>query len=103
MKYCIDIDGTICSNTWGDYKSAIPYFGRIQQINELYETGNHIILFTARGSGSGIDWTDETKAQLKSWNVKYHELIFGKPEADIYVDDRASTDIIFFGELDARK
>jgi hypothetical protein len=26
---------------------------------------------------------------MKSWDVRYHELIFGKPHFDLMVDDRA--------------
>ena len=33
-----------------------------------------------------------TKIQLKKWKLKYHELIFGKPSYDIYIDDKS----IFF-------
>ena len=29
-----------------------------------------------------------TKKQLKKWNVKYDELIFGKPSYDLFVDDK---------------
>ena len=50
-RYCFDIDGTICTNTWGEYEDAEPFFDRIKIINELYEKGNHIIYFTARGMG----------------------------------------------------
>ena len=48
-----------------------------------------IILFTARGAATGIDWKELTKKQLKDWNVKHHELIFGKPHADVFIDDKA--------------
>ena len=30
-----------------------------------------------------------TTKQLKKWNVKYHNLIFGKPSFDIYIDDKS--------------
>ena len=30
-----------------------------------------------------------TVQQLKDWNVKYHELIMGKPSYDIIIDDKA--------------
>jgi hypothetical protein len=26
---------------------------------------------------------------MKKWGVCYHELILGKPEADIFIDDKA--------------
>ena len=45
--------------------------------------------WTARGSGTGIDWYDVTKKQLKSWGVKHHELRLGKPVYDLFIDDKA--------------
>ena len=89
MIYCIDIDGTICSKDNEDYNFAVPYEDRIKTINKLYDEGNKIIFFTARGSATGIDWEDITKKQLDKWQVKYHELRFGKPHADVFIDDRA--------------
>ena len=88
IRYCFDIDGTICSTNC-HYEDAKPYDEVIKKINRLYNSGNSIILYTSRGSGSGIDWTDFTKKQVDEWNVKYHELLLGKPQYDIFVDDRA--------------
>jgi len=87
-KYCFDIDGTICSQE-KDYNNAKPYVDRIEIINGLFEDGNDITLFTARGTVTKIDWEKVTINQLKKWNVKYHRLLFGKPDADFYVDDKA--------------
>tara|TARA_B110000014_G_C20040033_1_gene540524 strand:- start:122 stop:418 length:297 start_codon:yes stop_codon:yes gene_type:complete len=87
--YCIDIDGTICTNTYGDYKNAEPYFERIEEINKLHRDGNKIILFTARGTSSGKDRKEITKRQLVDWGLSYDELLFGKPEADVFIDDKA--------------
>ena len=87
--YVIDIDGTICTNTFGEYKKAEPFYDRIAYINKLYSEGNVIKFFTARGSTSKIDWTEITKKQLFDWDVNYHELIMGKPEGDIFIDDKA--------------
>lgn len=89
MIYCFDIDGTICTNTLGSYEEAEPFQNRIEQINTLHNEGNKIILFTARGSTSGINWKRFTEKQLKRWGVSYDELLFGKPEADIFIDDKA--------------
>lgn len=87
--YCIDIDGTICSNTYGKYNLAKPDKHFIGIINALFQKGHKIIFYTSRGYTTGIDWAKTTKEQLKRWGVKYHQLIFGKPEADFYIDDRA--------------
>ena len=96
MKIVIDIDGTICTHE-ADYKDAKPYLNRIYKVNTMYDTGNEIVFFTARGTETGIDWRKVTEKQLKSWGVKYHELIFGKPAGDIFIDDRAEKDD-FLGE-----
>jgi hypothetical protein len=89
MIYCFDIDGTLCTITDGDYPDAEPFFERIAVVNALYAAGHTVKLFTARGSTTGIDWRAVTEGQMKVWDVHYHELILGKPEADVYVDDRA--------------
>lgn len=94
--YCFDIDGTICMNTEGAYDMARPLPKRIAKLNALYDEGHEIILFTARGSTTGIDWSDKTRLQLKTWGVKYHKLLFGKPFAHVFIDDRAINDKDWF-------
>ena len=91
MIYCFDIDGTICTNTDGDYEKAEPYSDRIEKINSLHKDKHRILFYTSRGFVTGIDWRELTEKQLKEWGVKYHELRFGKPGGDIYVDDRTIT------------
>ena len=54
MKYCFDIDGTILT-TDCHYKDVKPYKEVIDKINKLYNSGEYIILYTSRGSGSGIE------------------------------------------------
>lgn len=87
--FCFDIDGVIATITPGNqYDLAEPQPEKIGVINKLYRQGHRIILYTARGSATGIDWTEVTCNQLKAWGVKYHELVFGKPAADYYIDDK---------------
>ena len=103
-RYCFDIDGTICTNTWGEYEDAEPFFDRIKIINELYEKGNHIIYFTARGMGrcdgniacAYSMWYTLTYNQLNDWGCEFHQLILGKPHADHYIDDKGIFDKNFF-------
>ena len=87
--YFVDIDGTICTNTDGNYQKSIPIHKNIEQINKLYLEGNTIIYWTARGSVTGIDWYDLTKKQLDLWHVKYHDLRMGKPHYDHFICDKA--------------
>lgn len=87
--FCFDIDGVIaCLTPDNDYAKADCHRHTIDAINALYDRGHHIILFTARGYKTGIDWHQTTEDQMKRWGVKYHELKFGKPAADFYIDDR---------------
>lgn len=90
--FCFDIDDTICRTSGLDYEASIPIFERIAKINILYDQGHTIKFLTARGSKTGIDWTEVTKLQLQKWGVKYHELHLGKPFADYYIDDKGISD-----------
>jgi hypothetical protein len=97
MIYCFDLDGTLCTNTGGSYENATPFVERIGVVNKLYDSGNNIIIDTARGSTTGIDWFDLTKKQLEEWGVKYNSLYVGrKLHYDIIIDDKAINDLVFF-------
>ena len=107
MKYVFDIDGTICAKKDGEgYDKSFPLKNRISLVNDLYENGNNITYFTARGMGRYNNnqllaiqqFYSMTEKQLKSWGVKYHNLILGKPSADLYVDDKGIKDGNFFGD-----
>ena len=87
--YCFDIDGTLCNNTEGAYAEAQPFNDRIAVVNKLYEDGNQILLLTARGATTGIDWRELTEKQMSEWGVLYHKLYLNKPTAHIYIDDKA--------------
>ena len=94
MNYCFDLDGTICDTPSKDskplYHEANPIPFMVEQVNRLFDEGNKIIIMTARGRGSGKNWTDWTIKQLDMWGVKYHELepMFHKPTADLFIDDK---------------
>ena len=92
----VDIDGTICSYTNGDYADAQPHKDRIQKINELYDQGHTIIYWTARGSVTGIDWTEITYKQMDTWGVKYTKLKLGKPHYDLFICDKAINSELYF-------
>jgi hypothetical protein len=87
--FVIDVDGIVAKLCPGnDYRLAEPIPEHIRAINRLFEAGHKIIMLTARGSATGLPWEDVTKAQFAAWGLKYHDLRFGKPAADYYVDDR---------------
>lgn len=90
MRICFDIDGTLCLPATGtEYQFAAPRREMIEYVRQAKRDGHYVILFTARGTGTGTDWGIVTERQLREWAVPYDELVFGKPYADLYVDDRA--------------
>lgn len=94
MIIYVDIDETICVSPENrDYSKAQPIEENIKKINRLYDDGNVIIYWTARGTLSGIDWTEITKKQFLDWNVKYSELRFNKPFYDLFIDDKTINNI----------
>lgn len=89
MVIYIDIDETICNSPdKPDYSTSTPIVVNIEKANKLYDEGNTIVYWTARGTQTGIDWTDVTKKQFSDWGVKYHDLKFGKPYYDLFIDDK---------------
>lgn len=94
--YAFDLDGTLCSLTDGNYEAAQPFPRRINHVNKLHDLGNRIIIFTARGSTSQRDLFEFTTLQLKSWGLKFDELVTGKPHFDILVDDKAVSELHYF-------
>lgn len=89
ITYCFDLDGTLCTNTEGEYEKAKPYINSIGALNQLYEQGHTILIQTARGFTTGVDWRILTEKQLNEWGIKYHQLHFNKASAHVYVDDKA--------------
>jgi capsule biosynthesis phosphatase len=99
MRIVIDLDGTICtlkqkSESYEDVK-LIP--GAAEFIKKLRNEGNYVIIQTARNMATcesnlgkvmknvgkvTLDWLEKNE-------VEYDEIFFGKPNAQIYIDDRA--------------
>lgn len=89
MRYFIDLDNTLCKTIGNDYTNSNPIYERIEYVNNLKNEGHYIVIWTGRGSLSGIDHTELTISQLKDWNVLYDDLLFNKPPYDIYIDDKS--------------
>ena len=93
--YVFDLDGTLCETLrnpqgYWEYKTAIPKLDRIAAVNNLFHSGNQIIIETARGCNSGEDWHEFTRSQLENWGLNFHILRAGvKFAADYYIDDKA--------------
>tara|TARA_X000000368_G_C22833584_1_gene624438 strand:+ start:366 stop:728 length:363 start_codon:yes stop_codon:yes gene_type:complete len=104
---CFDIDGVICTTNKNDYMNSKPKKRNIKVINQLFNKGYNIKIFTARYMGRNNDNANKakkkgylsTKKQLKSWGLNYNKLIFGKPSFDLIVDDKA----IFFNKSWGKK
>ena len=90
MKIFVDIDETICFYEGErEYPEAVPHYDNIAKINKLYDEGNTIIYWTARGGTTGLDWTEVTTEQLEAWGCKYHELKMNdKPHYDLLICDK---------------
>ena len=101
--FVIDIDGTICSNTDGDYPNAIPIVEAIESVKRLKQMGAEIVFFTARGTTTKMDWMALTESQLELWGVPYDSLIFGKPYGDFYIDDKGVSSSYLLSSLDAQE
>lgn len=96
MTIYVDIDETIFMTQNMDYENSQPFSERIQKINRLYDEGHTIVYWTARGSGSGKDWSEITREQFERYGVKYHTLKFGKPVYDLFIDDKNINSEVFF-------
>ena len=102
MIIYVDIDETICyheeddTSKARDYTKATPYVERINKVNSLYDDGHTIVYWTARGTVTGLDWTDLTSSQLEQWGAKHHNLILGKPQYDLFIDDKNINSEDFF-------
>lgn len=99
MRYVFDLDGTICEQTSGGvigYFNAKPIKRMVTKVRQLYLDGHVIVINTARGMSTAtspidadIKYRNLTEVWLKQNDVPYHQLTFGKPAADVYVDDKA--------------
>jgi capsule biosynthesis phosphatase len=101
MKFktiCFDIDNVICkTNSKREYSKSVPIRKNIQIINEIYNNGFYVILYTARYMGRYKGNLTKVKKkikpltikQLKIWGVKYHKIYFGKPSFDLFIDDKS--------------
>lgn len=98
-RICLDLDGVIAGfkKPGDDYSMVEPIPDAIEKIKQLKAAGHYIIIHTARHmktcegnlglvnariAKTTLDW-------LEKHEVQYDEIYFGKPWADIYIDDNA--------------
>lgn len=99
MRVCFDLDNTLVTypDIPGDYTTVRPITKMIEIARKMKAEGHTIIIHTARrmethknNVGAVIrDIGLLTFNTLETFNIPYDELLFGKPIADIYIDDRA--------------
>lgn len=99
MRICIDLDGVVCRLREPDqsYADLLPVPGAVEKLRAMRAAGHYLILYTARhmktcGGNVGqvvarqgattLDW-------LKQHGIEFDEFHFGKPHADVYIDDNA--------------
>ena len=86
MKLIIDIDGTICTEEKQFSRAlAKPLEGAVDAIKRLKSEGHTVILYSARTWAEyemTVDW-------LNNYHIPYDQLILGKPQGDVWIDDRA--------------
>lgn len=101
MRIMVDLDGVICKlkNPDQSYFDVEPNKDVIELMKEWKDQGHTILIYTARHMRTCKGDVTEvikrigkvTEDWLKKWNVPYDELYYGKPYADIYIDDLALT------------
>lgn len=99
MRICIDIDGTIAElrNKTNAYDELKPIEDAIEAIQKLHNEGHYIILYTARNMATFSGNLGKINAVqgpllfkwLEKYEIPYDEIYFGKPNADVYIDDKA--------------
>ena len=109
MRICFDLDGTLCDgdepgDAGTDYSRCQPLPGAANLLRDLRAQGHTVIIQTARGMGSSHGNVGVAQAkvaglvfeQLKTWGFEYDEIYFGKPSAELYVDDKGLTALEFW-------
>lgn len=98
MRIAIDLDGTICEIKKPDetYADVKPKPGAIEKMKEWKKKGHYIIIETARHMKTCDGSVDKvitrigkiTLNWLEKYEIPYDEIHFGKPNVDVYIDDR---------------
>lgn len=99
MKIAIDFDGVLhgYSQGWGDgsiYDPPVPGAG--EAMKKMKEAGHTLYIFSTRTNPifKKKDQANDQKKMMEDW-LKEHDIpfdkvwTFGKPMADIFIDDRA--------------
>jgi capsule biosynthesis phosphatase len=99
MRICIDLDGVVCQlrQPGQQYSDLLPVPGAVEKLRALRAAGHYVIICTARhmktcGGNVGQVVAREGAVALQwlaRYGIEYDEIHFGKPHADVYLDDNA--------------
>ena len=110
LRICFDLDTLVTLPVVpNDYSTVKPIDKMVILLKNMKKLGHTIIIYTARrmdqhhhNMGKVIrDIGLVTFQTLEKFSIEYDEILFGKPLADIYIDDKSlnpyMNDISFFG------
>ena len=99
MRICVDLDGVVCRLREPDqtYAELEPLPGAVEKLRALRAAGHYVILCTARHMKTCQGNVGQVVARqgavtldwLKRHGIEFDEFHFGKPHADVYIDDNA--------------
>jgi capsule biosynthesis phosphatase len=99
MRICFDLDGVICSlrKEGETYADVVPLPGAKEKLSALKAAGHTIIINTARHMKTCNGNVGQVLARLgqvtfdwlRKHEIPFDEIYFGKPSAEIYIDDLA--------------
>ena len=99
QRYCFDLDNTLVTHprVAGDYSTVQPIPHAIAFLRCLKARGNTIIIYTARRMRTHAGHEGRVLADvgavtldtLRRLDIPFDEIYFGKPHADVYIDDKA--------------
>ncbi len=99
MRICIDLDGVICRlrEPGQNYADLEPVPGAVEKLRQLKAAGHYLIINTARHMKTCDGNVGRVIARqgavtlewLSRHGIEYDEIHFGKPHAQIYLDDNA--------------
>jgi dTDP-glucose pyrophosphorylase len=99
LRFCFDLDATLVTapQVRGDYTTCQPIKRNIDFLRRMKDAGHYVIVHTARrmlthnhdAAAAEKDIGPLTRSQLSTFGIEYDQLLFGKPYADFYIDDKA--------------
>jgi hypothetical protein len=103
MRFCFDLEATLVSDMPSEqpgtpaagFENCDPIPEAVELVRQLHGAGHRIIITTSCGMDKGgvdvaiAEMGYSVFAMLKKFAIPYHEVHFGKPHADVYIDSRS--------------